>query len=124
MVRWLEQASGKQGNGAESCAVLMVVAFSNGQVASPSEPTHANGSGTRGLPTPQRKCGREATIPPAGGLPPSAFLACGVAVLLLALDDTQSAKRYLQENLGIVRDTLEVYAGQGRSAAGPRQGSI
>eukprot|EP00667_Euglena_gracilis_P000876 EG_transcript_876 len=42
----------------------------------------------------------------------SAFLACGVAVLLLALDDTQSAKRYLQENLGIVRDTLEVYAGQ------------
>eukprot|EP00668_Euglena_longa_P010109 GGOE01012248.1.p1 GENE.GGOE01012248.1~~GGOE01012248.1.p1 ORF type:complete len:1251 (-),score=392.50 GGOE01012248.1:548-3904(-) len=42
----------------------------------------------------------------------SAFLAGGLAILLLAIDDTNNVKTHLQENLGIVQDTLEVYASQ------------
>eukprot|EP00667_Euglena_gracilis_P000937 EG_transcript_937 len=42
----------------------------------------------------------------------SVFLAGGLAILLLVLDNTQNIHRYLQENLGIVQDSLEVYAQQ------------
>eukprot|EP00667_Euglena_gracilis_P001725 EG_transcript_1724 len=42
----------------------------------------------------------------------SAFLAGGLAILLLVLDDTRSTEAALQENLHVVQDTLEVYAGQ------------
>eukprot|EP00667_Euglena_gracilis_P000216 EG_transcript_216 len=42
----------------------------------------------------------------------SAFLAGGLAILLLALDDADNARTRLQENLAIVQDSLEVYASQ------------
>eukprot|EP00667_Euglena_gracilis_P001011 EG_transcript_1009 len=42
----------------------------------------------------------------------SAFLAAGVAILLLFLNGLDTAHQHLQENLGIFQDTLEVFAGQ------------
>eukprot|EP00667_Euglena_gracilis_P000525 EG_transcript_525 len=42
----------------------------------------------------------------------SAFLAGGLAILLLVLDDTTNMNNFLQENLYMIQDTVEVYAGQ------------
>eukprot|EP00668_Euglena_longa_P037774 GGOE01048647.1.p1 GENE.GGOE01048647.1~~GGOE01048647.1.p1 ORF type:complete len:1227 (-),score=355.69 GGOE01048647.1:693-4226(-) len=39
----------------------------------------------------------------------SAFLAAGVAILLLVDDETKNVKSYLQDNLDMVKDTVEVY---------------
>eukprot|EP00667_Euglena_gracilis_P000544 EG_transcript_544 len=42
----------------------------------------------------------------------SAFLAGGLAILLMVLDDIDTVNTNLQENLGVVQDSLEVYASQ------------
>lgn len=47
----------------------------------------------------------------------SAFLAAGVAILLLFLDGLDNVSTRLQEDLGVFKDILDVYAKQGREAA-------
>eukprot|EP00667_Euglena_gracilis_P001000 EG_transcript_1000 len=42
----------------------------------------------------------------------SAFLAAGVAILLLFLDGLDTTNKFLQEDLGIFQDSIEVFAGQ------------
>eukprot|EP00667_Euglena_gracilis_P002628 EG_transcript_2628 len=42
----------------------------------------------------------------------SAFLAAGLAILLLFLDGLATVGRHLQDDLGVVQDTLEVFASQ------------
>lgn len=55
-----------------------------------------------------------------GPLPPSTLLVGGVAILLLMLDRLHTVAAYLQEDLGVVQDSVEVFAHQDQGGTAPK----